>query len=183
MTTSLVPRCWHFIALRTLPKVFIYNCHPYRTCKSSRLTPFVLLWILSVVALYLHQGWWCVHDVLKTSNKTRSGLLLVNMSLHTILCTFLSLFFQLDKFIVILGKTSTACYSGTSSSGKNKKFLKCVGLQRLVGSRLASLTWTVCGAFGWFPLCSQTSKTLWRLAVRCSTCLSCRRVAQTCLDE
>ncbi|XP_070764045.1 protein FAM169B [Enoplosus armatus] len=30
-----------------------------------------------VVALYLHEKWWCVDDVLRTSSKSRSGLMLV----------------------------------------------------------------------------------------------------------
>ncbi|KAM7003467.1 protein FAM169B [Tautogolabrus adspersus] len=32
-----------------------------------------------VVALYLHEKWWCVDDVLHTSSKSRRGLILVNV--------------------------------------------------------------------------------------------------------
>lgn len=52
---------------------------------------------LSVVALYLHQEWRCVEDVLQTSSNTRSGLLPVKYAtVHQIV--YVSLTLKLDKF-------------------------------------------------------------------------------------
>lgn len=42
---------------------------------------FCFFFNLSVVAVFLHEEWWCVEDILHTSSKTRSGLLPVNMPL------------------------------------------------------------------------------------------------------
>ncbi|XP_068595060.1 protein FAM169B-like [Brachionichthys hirsutus] len=43
-----------------------------------------------VVALYLHEDWWCVDDVLRTSSESRSGLLTVRSLMERVIVFLLS---------------------------------------------------------------------------------------------
>ncbi|XP_074487729.1 protein FAM169B [Sebastes fasciatus] len=43
-----------------------------------------------VVALYLHEKWWCVDDVLRTSSESRSGLILVQSIMERVIVFLLS---------------------------------------------------------------------------------------------
>uniref|UniRef100_A0A8C9X5Y0 Family with sequence similarity 169 member B n=1 Tax=Sander lucioperca TaxID=283035 RepID=A0A8C9X5Y0_SANLU len=43
-----------------------------------------------VVALYLHEKWWCVEDVLRTSSKSRSGLITVQSIMERVIVFLLS---------------------------------------------------------------------------------------------
>ncbi|XP_028441844.1 protein FAM169B isoform X2 [Perca flavescens] len=43
-----------------------------------------------VVALYLHEKWWCVEDVLRTSSKSRSGLITVQSLTERVIVFLLS---------------------------------------------------------------------------------------------
>nr|XP_046249910.1 protein FAM169B isoform X2 [Scatophagus argus] len=43
-----------------------------------------------VLALYLHEGWWCVDDVLRTSSKSRSGLMSVQSIMERVIVFLLS---------------------------------------------------------------------------------------------
>ncbi|XP_034734509.1 protein FAM169B isoform X3 [Etheostoma cragini] len=43
-----------------------------------------------VVALYLHEKWWCVEDVLRTSSKSRSGLIMVQSITERVIVFLLS---------------------------------------------------------------------------------------------
>ncbi|GLD65619.1 protein FAM169B-like isoform X1, partial [Lates japonicus] len=43
-----------------------------------------------VVALNLHEQWWCVDDLLRTSNKSRSGLVLVQSIMERVIVFLLS---------------------------------------------------------------------------------------------
>lgn len=43
-----------------------------------------------VVALYLHEEWWCVDDVLRTSSKSRNGLLSVQSIVERVIVLLLS---------------------------------------------------------------------------------------------
>ncbi|XP_059191493.1 protein FAM169B [Centropristis striata] len=43
-----------------------------------------------VVAVYLHEKWWCVDDVLRTSSKSRSGLISVQTNLERVIVFLLS---------------------------------------------------------------------------------------------
>ncbi|XP_078114096.1 protein FAM169B isoform X3 [Sander vitreus] len=43
-----------------------------------------------VVALYLHEKWWCVEDVLRTSSKSRSGLITVQSMMERVIVFLLS---------------------------------------------------------------------------------------------
>ncbi|XP_045892273.1 protein FAM169B isoform X2 [Micropterus dolomieu] len=43
-----------------------------------------------VAALYLHGKWWCLDDVLRTSNKSRSGLMLVQSIMERVIVFLLS---------------------------------------------------------------------------------------------
>ncbi|XP_044047932.1 protein FAM169B isoform X2 [Siniperca chuatsi] len=43
-----------------------------------------------VVALYLHEKWWCVDDVLRTSSKSRNGLMLVQSIMERVIVFLLS---------------------------------------------------------------------------------------------
>ncbi|KAM9352184.1 protein FAM169B [Symphorus nematophorus] len=43
-----------------------------------------------VVAVYLHEEWWCVDDILRTSSKSRSGLMLVQSVMERVIMFLLS---------------------------------------------------------------------------------------------
>uniref|UniRef100_A0A3Q3JDX0 Uncharacterized protein n=1 Tax=Monopterus albus TaxID=43700 RepID=A0A3Q3JDX0_MONAL len=44
----------------------------------------------SMVALYLHEKWWCMDDVLRTSDKSRNGLVLVQSIMERVIVFLLS---------------------------------------------------------------------------------------------
>lgn len=86
----------------------------------------------SVVALYLHQEWWRVEDILRTSSKSRSGLipvtdkgscLTLNSLLHLLpLGKNLLLLFAIIHVVIVVfiqkKKTNQCVYSGETNKVK-----------------------------------------------------------------
>uniref|UniRef100_A0A665W139 Family with sequence similarity 169 member B n=1 Tax=Echeneis naucrates TaxID=173247 RepID=A0A665W139_ECHNA len=54
------------------------------------LNAYLFTVYLSVVALYLHEKWWPVDDLLRTSSKSRQGLMLVQSTLERVIVFLLS---------------------------------------------------------------------------------------------
>lgn len=80
--TNLTVLCWHFTLLMIQHKVWDETHCSYQTLTLSNPNhnpekDQKSLLSISVLALYLHGEWWCVDDVLRTSNKCRSGLVMV----------------------------------------------------------------------------------------------------------
>lgn len=93
--TNLTVLCWHFTLLMIQHKVWDETHCSYQTLTLSNPNhnpekdqKFLLS--ISVLALYLHGEWWCVDDVLRTSNKCRSGLVMVQSIMERVIVFLLS---------------------------------------------------------------------------------------------